>query len=716
MEMTENDSPTGLSLREEFPPHTYDMWRKAAEDLLKGASFEKRLITPTYEGFDLQPIYNRKDVEDLPHMRERFPGIGAGIRGRNASGYRASAWLVSQELTASTPAELNGRIRHEISQGQTELNLWLDHAARSGRDPDSEADAPVGVGGCSVATRSDFEAILEGVSLPPVSVYLRAGAAPEAVAALFLAALRAKGRDLSELRGCIESDPLSFLVETGCLPGTLEEAFEGMALLTRFAVSSAPGLQTIGIQGHAYHNGGASSVQEMAAVLATGATYIREMLGRGLTIEDLAGRVRLSLSVGSQYFVEIAKFRAMRLLWDRLLEAFGAAPEARAVHLHARTGLWNKTKRDPYVNSLRVTTEAFAAVVGGVDSLHVGTFDEVIREPDDFSYRFARNVHHVLGEECDLTQVIDPAGGSWAVEALTDQMARRAWSEFQRIEAEGGIIALLESGTWQNAVKETLAQKRKALAQRRDTLVGTNNYPNAQEQPLEARVTDYEAVTDSRHVEMETTRAQRDQSTVTEAIEAARKALSMETLIAAAGAGATLAELAAIGRSRGTETKLPAIPLERGAAPFEELGERVAALGERATILQVNFGPSRQYRMRADWTSAFFRVAGFPLLTEDDFLTIEDAVRAAIAFPGRIAILTSDDETYASSVVELARALRKARSDLHLIVAGAPGEDEAVWREAGVDDFVHVRVNNYAFNAALAASLEEISGGTPSVN
>jgi methylmalonyl-CoA mutase len=706
MSVTDNDQVPAGRLLEEFPPHTYELWRKAAEELLKGAPFEKRLLTPTYEGFVLQPIYHREDAAELPHMSEPVPGSGTRVRGRQAAGYRAASWLISQELGNSTPEELNAVVRHELTNGQNELNLWLDSASRAGLDADADGAPSIGVCGVSASTRDDFAAILEGVSLPMISVYLRAGAAPEAVAALFLAAVKAQGTSLEAVSGCIEADPVAYLVETGSLPGGLPSALDGMAALARYAEAHAPRLQTVAVQGHPYHNGGASSVQEMAAVLATGVHYLRELSARGLDLESLAPRFRLSLSVGSQYFLEIAKFRAIRLLWSRVLEALGLPEGARGVHLHARTGLWNKTARDPYVNSLRTTTEAFAAVVGGVDSLHVGAFDEVVRETDDFSRRLARNVHHILAEECDMTKVIDPAGGSWAVEWLTDRMATQAWAEFQKIEAAGGIVAALEAGLVQAAVADTLEKKRQALAQRRDTLVGTNNYPNAGETPLAPRSINYIGVATDRAVAVSAFREARDPAAVAAALTAAREAGSIEALVTAAEAGATLGELHAAIRPTAIAAAVAPITLSRGAGPYEKLAARVAALEEAATLLQVNFGPSRRYRLRADWTSAFFRVAGFPVASDDDFLSIEDAVAAVRATPGRVALLVSDDATYAESATALARALKAARPDLTLILAGAPGEEEAAWREAGIDDFVHVRVSNYDFNEQIARSLE----------
>lgn len=706
MSLTDNDQVTAEKLLEEFPPHTYEMWRKAAEALLKGAPFEKKLITPTYEGFDLQPIYHREDVAELPHLKDAVPGSGSRVRGRTLGGYRSGAWLLSQELSAPTPEELNAVVLHELNNGQNEFNIWLDAPSRAGRDADADGASSVGVCGVSVSTKADFAAMLKEVSLPAISVYLRTGSAPEALSALYLAAVKEKGTSFVELEGCLEVDPVAYLLETGTLPGGFANALDGMAAMTKFAAANAPKLQTITVQGQPYHNGGASSVQEMASVLATGVYYLREMVARGLSIEDLVPRVRLSLAVGSQYFIEIAKFRAVRLLWSRILEALDVPMEKRSVHLHARTGLWNKTVRDPYVNSLRTTTEAFAAVVGGVDSLHIGAFDEVVREPDEFSRRLARNVHHILAEECDMTQVIDPAGGSWAVEWLTDQMATQAWTEFQKIEAAGGIVAALEAGDVQKAVADTLAKKRKALGQRRDTLVGTNNYPNAQEKVLEPRSINYVGIATDRAKAVSDAREDRDGAAVEAALKVAAEAKTFEALIAAAEAGATLAELNAVARGSADAAKVTPIGLSRGAEPYENLADRVAVLGEKATILQVNFGPSRRYRMRADWTSAFFRVAGFTLAADDDFLTVDDAVSAAVASPGRVALLVSDDATYAESAVEVAKAIKEARPDMKLILAGAPGENEADLRAAGIDDFVHVRVSNYDFNNQIAKSLE----------
>ncbi len=706
------DTGATRRLLEEFPPNAYAEWKAAAEALLKGAPFEKRMRTPTWEGFALEPIYNAADIEGLPHLQAAFPGMGNRVRGNALDGYRTKSWGISQELVAGSPEALNSIILEGLNGGQDELNLWFDTATRTGLDADNPAAPGVGLCGVSANSGSDFTAILKGVEISAIGCYLRAGAYPLAVGALYLAAARARGVEWKDIRGCIECDPVAYLVSEGSLPRTLESAFDEMAALTRFAIAHAPSLQTITVQGHPYHDGGASSAEELQAVLATGVTYLRALVGRGLSATEVAPHIRLSVSVGSQYFLEVAKIRALRVLWSRVLEAFDVPEKARMVHIHARTGLWNKTRLDPYVNMLRTTTEAFSAVVGGVDSLHVGPFDEIIREPNTFSRRIARNTHPILAEECDLTKVADPAGGSWAVERLTHEIAEQVWKGFQQLEGEGGMMSCLQSGRVQKQVAKTLADRRLAIAQRREVLVGTNNYPNVGEHALESAPLDAEQIREQRASAVRAHRVAREDTAVAKCLEALKAtgpdgADRVIAMVEAATAGATLAELAGPHQPVDAHVRVEPIALSRAAEEYERLNDAVKALGQKARIRQVNLGPSRRYRMRADWTSAFFRVAGFEVLSDDDYATVEEAVSALQADPASVAVITSDDETYATEAATLAESLKVALPSLRLFLAGAPGEHETAWKAAGIEDFVNVRVNNFAFNSALAKSLAE---------
>ena len=697
-------------LLEEFPAHTYEEWKEAAVQLLKGRPFEKTLVTPTYEGFSLEPIYTRETAGELSHLRDA-PGRGSRVRGSRAEGYLQGGWLVSQELYAPTPSQLNKVLLKELEGGQSELNLWLDLPTRRGVDVDSGEAGEAGICGLSLNSVDDCKALLEGVHPEMVSLYLRSGAAGPALYALLVAALREKGVELSGIRGCLGLDPIGWLVESGNLPGELERLQDATAALVRHAALVMPAFQILDVQGHSYHNGGGSSVQEMAAMLATGVAYLSALVERGIAAEQAAPRMRLSVTIGGNYFIEVAKLRALRMLWARVLEAFGVPEEARRMHLHARTGLWNKTLFDPYVNMLRTTTEAFSAVVGGCDSLHVGPFDEIIRESDAFSRRIARNTHTILAEECGLANVIDPAGGSWTVEALTDRMASEAWKQFQDIQAEGGILAVLQSGKLQEQIENIRSEKARNIQRRKDVIVGTNTYPNATETVLPARSLDYAGARSERLASVEQWKAGRDAEAVEKAISALREATGerkIEALVGAAGEGATLGELTAALDLGEPGFAVKPIRLQRSAADFEKLRFATQALketGKPTQIHQLNMGPSRGYRIRADWTSSFFQVAGLEVLGDEDYAGQEDALAALKASGARVAVITSDDETYGTVVESLARAVKEMDPGVTVLLAGAPGDREAAWKSAGVDDFVHVRVNNYTFNRALLVSL-----------
>lgn len=692
----------------EFAPHTEEEWKEAAVQLLKGRSFEKTLVTPTYEGIDLQPLYTREKMRPLGHLDD-LPGAGSQVRGSRLEGYLEAGWLVSQELSAPTPELLNALALGELACGQNELNLWLDRSSRAGMDPSPE-DQSVGMCGVSLSTVGDLKTLLHGIHPEMISLYFQSGSAAPALYGLLAAWLRQSGLSGTDLRGCLGLDPFGWLVETGSQRGSAAEQFDLAAELVADAAQRMPQLQILDIQGHPYHNAGGHSVQEMAAVLAAGVTCLKELARRGVDPATTASRMRLSVSVGGHYFMEVAKLRALRLLWSRVLEAFGVPDGQRTLHLHARTGLWNKTLFDPYVNMLRTTTEAFSAVVGGCDSLHVSPFDEVIRESDTFARRIARNTHAILAEECGLKQVVDPAGGSWAVETLTDDLAGAAWKAFQDLEAEGGLLASLKAGALQGRIEAVREERLKNIQRRKDVIVGTNAYPNATEKLLARPAPGAGEFCRDRAATVAAWKAGRDAAGVEAALTglAAAGPGRVEALVRAAEAGATLGELQAA-LSTG-ESVLPVRPLHRmrAAGEFEQLrlaARKLAGTGRPARVHQLNMGPSRRYRIRADWTSSFFQVGGLEVLNADDFETVEQALGALRASGARVAVITSDDETYVGTVEPLAAAVKEADPDVRVLVAGAPGESEAAWRAAGVDDFVHVRVNNYSFNRALLESL-----------
>lgn len=710
--------PASLRLLEEFEPHTYEQWKQAAEDLLKGASFEKKLVTQTYEGFDIQPIYLKQDIENLPHLGG-MPGMGQRVRGANTSGYINRPWSISQEAVNSLPEQANLKALQGLQRGESELNLPLDSAARQGLDPDQSTSGHVGLKGISIAHKSDFDTLYQGIHPDWISNFLTLGASGLAASSLLVAFYKDQNLPLETLQGCLGSDPLGELVEKGISVTSLKHQFDEMAAITQYCSENLPKFQTVLVQGHPYHNGGAGIVQELGFTMATGVAYLREMMQRGLTIDQAAPRFRFAFSIGSNTFMEIAKLRAARLLWAQIVEHFGGSDSSRSMHIHARTSLWNKTVYDPYVNILRTTTEAFSAVIGGCNSMHVGGFDEVARVSDDTALRIARNLQIVLMEECELTHVTDPGGGSYTIEWLTDQFANRGWEMFQSIEREGGMIQALKNGSPQKLVGDSADDRRANIERRKDVFVGTNMFPNPTEKPLPENEPDYQQIFEKRSQDINKVRSQRDQNAVKQALQqlksdwATGSTAAMAAAVQAAQAGATLNEISSAVRPASTEVdSIKAIPFKRGAALIESLRQQVEtarAKGANVKLLQANIGPSRGYRLRADWTSSFFQVGGLEVLNTMDFDSTQAALQCAQQVQPPIVVITSDDATYETAVPELAAQLRQSQPEAIILVAGAPGEQEQAWRSAGVDDFVSARSNNYQMLNSLLTKIGVIS-------
>jgi methylmalonyl-CoA mutase len=578
--------------------------------------------------------------------------------------------------------ELNGMIHEGLNGGQSELNI----AVGCGQPECCK-------GGVALHTVDDVKAALAGVAVDSVSTFWQTGASSVPVAALVIAAAGQLGVPASKLRGGFENDPLGELVSKGVLHQSLKTRFDHMAALTDYAVENAPQLRTITVKGDVYHNAGGTATQELGYIIATLVCYLEEMKARGLSPETVLPHVRIRLAVGSDYFMEISKIRAARWLWSKIAAAYGV--ENAPVHIDACTSKWNKTTYDAHTNMLRVTSEAFAAVVGGVDSLHVGPFDEISGKTDEFSRRIARNIHTILREECGLDRVIDPAGGSTYIEWLTDRIAAKSWEIFQSIEKQGGMLACLGNGSVQQSVDAVCKAKFQNIRRRKDKIVGANMYPDLKGKKLEVLTPECQAAKAS------------PSTTETAAVTASTDASMVEQAISAAKNGAgkvSIAIATGLTNGQGAPT-VTALPARRAAEEYEALRDASAAFATRTGaapgILQLNIGPSGRYRLRADWTASFFEAAGFVIDGARDFPNIGEASKAMITSKAGIAVITSDDATYLESVAPLAAAIKSARPEVTLLVAGAPGENEAAWRAAGVDDFVNVRSNNYELNEQL---------------
>lgn len=610
------------------------VWRKTVEAELKGAPFEKKLLTKTFEGITLKPLYTRADLagrESHLAALAKAPGEAPFLRGVRAAGYAACAWEVAQEIAATTAAEFNAKLREDLMGGQNAVALRMDTPARPEGLP---LEAP-GV----------LDEALRDVELSVLPVHINAGADVARVADHYIALAALRGVDGSALAGSLTADPLNVWAAAGSLPTALPAALDALAAWTKRASVVAPELRTVGVDARLWAEAGGSAVLELACALASVVEYVRALRDRGVPIEIIVPRLRVTFGAGPQFLMETAKFRAWRPLLVRAVVALGGEPglAARAA-LNAATTRWDKTRLDPHVNMLRATTEAFSAVLGGVDSLHVAPFDSLdgIGGGDSFARRIARNVHALLAEEFGATAPADPVGGSWCVESLTDELARLAWAQFQRFEAAGGFAAALRAGLPQKLAAATAKEKAQAVGSRRSGIVGTNLFPNLKETPLAPL---------------------------------ARRPVT----------GAWTAE------------RIEPAACFRAAAGFEALRDASAAhakrTGRRPRVFLAKMGPVLQHKARADFSAGFFAPGGFEMVAKQTFATAEEAAKAAAEAGAEVAVLCSTDETYPELAPAFAKALKAAAPAVSVVLAGLPADKAAqdAFTAAGFDLFIHLR-------------------------
>jgi methylmalonyl-CoA mutase len=467
-----------LDLLADFPPSSYQEWRSAAERLLKGAPFDEKLTTPLTEGFTLQPMYMPGLEGAATHPADMYPGFGSLRRGSNPEGIPGGNLAVAQEFAQSSPRELNAVLRSEIDRGLDLIHIVTDVPTRLGH---SAARGNLKDRGVRIHSLQDLGALFEGVDILSLPLLLHSGVSVLPLLASLSAHLSRRGETLSSLHGSVIADPLGTLVQTGSLPVSIDSLYDDMCLSVRWADEAASPIRVIGVDGGCYHNGGALSVEELGFSLATGAAYLRELTRRGCTPDQVGKRFLFSFSLGPNFFLEVAKLRAARVLWSTIVAAFGGGAEAQRMHVHGRSSSFFATQLDPTVNMLRGTTEALSGVLGGCDSFHVAPFDECSQQPEEFSRRIARNSLRVLKDEVHVDHVIDPAGGSWYVEWLTDAVAEQAWKIFQKVETAGGMTNALAEGIPQEMVVRSLARRMDDVACKRLRVVGVNVYPNPKE-------------------------------------------------------------------------------------------------------------------------------------------------------------------------------------------------------------------------------------------
>jgi len=693
----------------DFPPVTYEQWRQTVERDLAGVPFEKKLVTQTYEGIELQPIYT---ADDWPADGDPsgFPGFAPTTRGIAPLGTAIQGWDVRQEHAHPDLAVSNKLILEDLNGGVSSLQLRLDAAARIGLDSDDPAASELaGRDGLMISTVDDWDSLLAGVHLDIAGLALEAGAAAIPAAAQLVALLKRRHVHLDKAKGALNADPLAVLARRGEYPVPLDVAMQQLGDLAAWTKHNLPRFTAVRVGSAPYHHAGATAAQDLAFSMASAVSYMRALTAAGISPNDAAKQLLFSYAVGTNLFLAVAKLRAARRLWAQVARHCGVDGDlaTTGMAMHVRTSKRVLTQRDPYVNMLRGTVCTFAAAVAGAQVITCEPFDKALGLPDPFSRRIARNTQAILAEESHLARVVDPAGGAWMVESLTDQLCQKTWPIFQQIEQQGGMADALTSGWVNEQIESAFGPRLKNIARRKDAVTGVSEFPSLAEKRPQARKADRDALIDQAHERLRHARheVQGDiQGPLDELAAASADANATPgditaNAVSAAMAGATLGQLSQATFGDRDAVNIAPIAPPAYAEPFENLrdaSDRYLALtGERPRIMLINLGPVAHHTARQTYAQNFFEAGGIepvptpPINGNPD----EMANRAAEIFwesQTGMACLCSSDKIYPEAVPAVARALKAAGCD-QLVLAGAPGDQEADYRAAGVDRFIFMK-------------------------
>ncbi len=682
-----------FAIKDDFPPADYAEWRKLAEADLNGASFEQKLVTQTYEGINVQPVYTRRDWpgEADPYG---FPGLPPFVRGARPLGAVQTGWDLRQEHAHPDLAVTNEAVLDDLQGGVTSLLLRLDAAARVGLDPDDPLSADLaGRDGLMAYHVDDLDRALAGVRLEMIGVTLEAGAAFLPAAALLAALWRRRGVDPDHARGAFNADPLAVLARDGHLPVSPEAELDFLVSLAGWTAKTYPHVTAVRVGTAPYHHAGATAAQDLAFGIATGVEYLRAMTARGLDVDTAARQILFSVSLGTHHFLAVAKLRAARKLWARVVEACGGSPQAGAMRVHARVSKRVLTLRDPYVNLLRNTVACFAAGVGGAEAITSVPFDAVAGLPDAQARRIARNTVLVLQEEAHLNRVIDPPGGSWYLDWLTEQVAEKAWAVFQEVERRGGMLRSLCDGWVARQIDSAFSPRAKNLARRKEGITGVSEFPNVGEAPVVRPAPDLRALRAAAVRRIEDRRS-RIEDRAGELLQSSILNPRSSPLAEAAEKGASLGQLASALGFHAEPTIIPPLTPHPFAEPFEDLRDASdawqAAHGRRPRVFLANMGPVAHHTARATYAKNFFEAGGFEVVGKDGFKDADAAAKAFEACGATVAVICSSDKLYPEVVPQVAPKL-KAAGARSVVLAGNPGANEAAWRAAGVGRFIFIK-------------------------
>lgn len=604
-------------LLSEFPPVSISQWEAQIQKDLKGADYDKKLIWKTLEGFSVKPYYTAEDIENIEWLKA-FPGEFPYIRGNKK---KSNHWLVRQEMKVDDIKKTNEKALEILMKGVDSLGFELDCKKKYNID--------------------DIELLLKNIRADIAEINFTHTPQQLEIVNMMTALVRKYNRPLDKITGSVTFDPLVHFARYGRWYENEENDFDYAFQLIR-AAQTLPHFRVIAINGEIFANAGASIVQEMAFSLCAGSEYLSRLIKRGLMVDDVAPKIKFNLAVGSNYFMEIAKLRAYRLLWAHIVNAFGLNDANNGkMNIHGKNATWNFTVYDAYVNMLRTTTGTMSALLGGVDSFTVMPFDIAYEQPTEFAERIARNQQLVLKEESYLDKVADPAAGSYYIEYLTQSLVEHAWKLFLQLNDEGGFVAALRNNTIQDAIKNNAKQRNLHIATRKEIILGTNQYPNFGESfahTLPSSVFEVQDKT-SQDAEIET------------------------------------------------------IKTYRAAQNFERMRYQTdvySLQSKRPNVWMLSFGNLAMRKARANFAANFFACAGFEVIDNGGFDTAEEGIAAARQIQPEIVVICSADEAYVEKAAIIFEALK---NDAIVVLAGYPTDLVEQLKAAGMKHFVHVKSN-----------------------
>lgn len=604
-----------------FPECSYEEWRAKVEADLKGADFNKKLVWRTNEGFNVEPVYRAENIADFKTV-DTLPGEYPYVRGTRTD----NDWLIRQEVLAETPAEANAVAKEIITKGVTSLGFNV-----------------------TLESEADVKTLLDGIDIKKYELNFKCCPRKAiSLAKVLVDYLRNNGL-LNDFHGSIDFNPMRRALKHGTeFPGDIK----AMTLELLDVVKIVPELRVLAVDSYMFCDAGAYIFQELGYALAWGAEWLTMLTDAGVKADEVARRIKFNMGVSSNYFMEIAKFRAARMVWAQIVEQYKPESKLSSKMLcHAVTSRFNQTIYDAHVNLLRSQTETMSAALAGVDSITTTPFDVPYKTPDAFSERIARNQQFLLKEESHLDKVVDPAGGSYYVETLTVSLAKEAWKLFLDVEEKGGFLACINDNSIQKAINATAEKRHVDVARRKEILLGTNQYPNINE-----------------------TAAQK-----------------IETTGCSCGCH----------HEEGGEAQGTGLSRKRAASDFEALRLATEAASNRPKVFMLTIGNLAMRLARAQFSTNFFGCAGYEIIDNLGFDTVQEGVDAAIEKGADVIVLCSSDDEYATLAPE---AFKYLDGRAMFVVAGAPACMEEL-QAVGINDFIHVRCNVLetlqSFNAKL---------------